>query len=339
MNKLKIGIIGMGRMGITHYSIINPHPDIEIISVADTTNVVVSILKKYLKNIEIYKDYRELIIKSKPDAIIVCTPPDLHSPILELAAEHNIHTFVEKPYTVCYEDSIRLSKLFESKNLINQVGYVNRFNDVFHYVKEIIDDGVIGDVIRFKSEMFSNTITSKDEGKGWRGKHESGGGVIFEMASHAIDLINFLLGKPIKVSGTSINKIFSKNVEDIVSSTIFYNNGINGTIYVNWSDTSYRKPTNKIELFGSKGKILADQHSLKIFLNEANTKYNYINGWNTVYITDVFRSVPFYVRGNEFTGQLYHFIDLILGKKNNSISSFNDGADTQFVINEMFKEI
>ena len=209
--KLKIGIIGMGRMGITHYSIINAHPEVNIISVADTTSVIVSMLKKYLKGVDVYKDYKDLILKSKPDAILVCTPPNLHNEILELAAENNINVFVEKPYTVDYKESVRLSELFKAKELVNQVGYVNRFNDVFYFVKELVDKNVIGNIVRFKSEMFSATIIKKDEGSGWRGSHASGGGVIYEMASHSIDLINFFLGKPKKVTGTTANKIFSNN--------------------------------------------------------------------------------------------------------------------------------
>ena len=336
---LKVGIVGMGRMGITHYSIINAHENVKIISVADTTSVIVSMLKKYLSGVDVYKDYKDLILKSKPDAILVCTPPNLHNEILELAAENNIHVFVEKPYTVNYKETVKLAEIFKAKNLVNQVGYVNRFNDVFHFVKELINKNVIGDIIRFKSEMFSATIIKKDDGSGWRGSHASGGGVIYEMASHSIDLINFFLGKPKNVIGTRANKIFSKNVEDIVSSTIEYENGAIGTIYVNWSDTSYRKPTNKVELFGTNGKIVADQHSLKIFLNNPNEEYNYIKGWNTVYITDIFRSVPFYVRGNEFTRQLFDFADLCLEKRDEQVCSFEDGADTQFVINEMYNQI
>jgi predicted dehydrogenase len=55
------------------------------------------------------------------------------------------------------------------------VGYVNRFNDVFAKVKELLENGIIGNIIRFKSEMFSCTITKPDEGSGWRAVRESGG--------------------------------------------------------------------------------------------------------------------------------------------------------------------
>ena len=215
---------------------------------------------------------------------------------------------------------------------------MNRFNDVFVKVKELLEAGLIGKVIRFKSEMFSCTITNSDEGSGWRATREGGGGAVFEMASHAIDLVNFLIGKPDKITGSSLNQIYSKHVEDIASTTMLYENGISGTLYVNWSDTSYRKPTNKMEIFGLGGRILADQHALKIFLNEPNAQFNMRQGWNTLYITDIFRPVPFYVRGNEFTRQLYHFVDCIQGKVNENLCSFADGVATLKVIDELFKD-
>lgn len=334
---MRIAIIGAGRMGITHYSIINSHPSIEIESVADPSAIVLAMMKKYLP-VKTYKDYNELFETSKPDAILVCTPPNLHYDVIEKAAQKGIHVFAEKPFTTKYENATRLNNLFEQSGLINQVGYVNRFNDVFVKTKELLDKGVIGKVIRFKSEMFSCTIVDSEESSGWRSSRESGGGAIFEMASHAIDLVNFLIGKPDKVSGSSLNQIYSKNVEDAMSSTFLYKNGASGTIYVNWSDMSYRKPTNKIEIFGDGGRILADQHSLKIFLNKPNKEFDFRQGWNTLYITDLFEPVPFYVRGNEFTRQLYHFVDCIQDKEKMNKCTFKDGANALEVIENIFND-
>ncbi|MEI7897427.1 MAG: Gfo/Idh/MocA family oxidoreductase [bacterium] len=333
-----VGIIGAGRMGITHYSILNSHPEVKITSVADTSGMVMYMMKKHLDGLTTYKDYHKLIAEDKPDALIVCTPPNLHYPILKLAAENNIHVFVEKPYTTNFNQANELAMFFKAKGLINQVGYVNRFNDVFKKVKKIVESDVIGRIIRYRSEMFSCTISKPDDGNGWRGTRETGGGVIFEMSSHAIDLVNFIVGKPDKVIGTSYNSVFSKNVEDIVSSTFLYDSGTTGSIYINWCDESYRKPTNKLELFGEKGKILADQYGFKIFLKEENKNLGYRKGWNTIYITDIFEPVPFYVRGNEFTSQLYHFVDCIQGKQKSNICTFEEGAKTLDIIQKMFTD-
>jgi predicted dehydrogenase len=137
--------------------------------------------------------------------------------------------------------------------------------------------------------------------------------------------------------GSSLTKVFSKSVEDIVSTTLVYKSGLIGSLYVNWSDESYRKPTNKIEIFGDSGKILADQHGYKIYMKKENLAYGLRSGWNTFYITDIFKPVDFYVRGNEFTSQLYHFVDCI---KSNSTTkcSFLDGQNTLEIIEEIFTD-
>jgi predicted dehydrogenase len=338
MNKLKIGIVGFGRMGITHLSILNSHPNVQIVAVVDTSDLILSILNKYLFGIKTYTNFLIMFEKEVLDGIIICTPPSMHYNICIEAAKYNLHVFCEKPFTTKYNLGLELSILFDRLHLINQVGYVNRFNDVFIKTKQFIDDGLIGDILRFKSEMYSRTITKNDESKTWRDSRNNGGGAIFEMASHAIDLVNFLIGKPQKIVGTSLSFIYSKNVEDAVNSTFLYKNNISGTLNVNWSDESYRKPTNKIELFGRNGKILADQHSLKIFLKENNPKFNLKSGWNTLYITDLFNPVSFYVRGNEFTSQLYHFIDCILDNKKINKCNFKDGSNTLEIIEKMFND-
>lgn len=337
-NKIKLGIVGIGRMGMTHYSIINSHPGVEIKTVVETSTFVSGFIRKYLTRINAYNDYSTMFEKEQLDAILICTPPTLHYPISIQAAKKGIHVFSEKPFTTDCKKAAELTRIFGQKHLINQVGYVNRFNDVFKKVKLFIESGTIGHVIRFKSEMYSRTITKEEEGKTWRDSRENGGGAVFEVASHAIDLVNFLIGKPDKVTGSSLTSIYSKHVEDAVNATFLYKNGISGTLNVNWSDESYRKPTNKIEILGTKGKILADQHGIKIFMKKSDPVQNFHEGWNTIYITDLFKPVPFYVRGNEFTAQLYHFIDCIMDKRLRNECSFRDATQTLEVINEIFND-
>ena len=71
-------------------------------------------------------------------------------------------------------------------------------------------------------------------------------------------------------------------------------------------------------------------------MKKALSEKNLREGWNTIYITDVFKPVPFYVRGNEFTSQLYHFIDCIKNKTTNKCT-FRDGANTLEVIDELLE--
>ena len=335
---IKVGIIGAGRMGITHHAIVNSHPDVEVTAVADPSSVMTTLLAKYIK-VRTYRDCAELLDKEKVDALLICTPPALNYDILTLAQRKGVHAFVEKPFLLSADQGFQLARLFDDSGLVNQVGYVNRFNDIFSKAKQLVEDGALGRVIRFRSEMYSSTIIRGADETGWRSTRANGGGAAYEMASHSIDLISFLFGRPYKVAGSCLSSVFSKNVEDIVSSTFVYKSGLVGSLYVNWSDESYRKPTNKLEIFGQEGKLLADQHGLRIFLSHAIEKLAFQKGWNNLYITDVFSKVPFYVRGIEFTAQLYHFIDTIKsGGHRPTRCSFADGATTLSLIEEIFRD-
>ncbi|WP_404712371.1 Gfo/Idh/MocA family protein [Sphingomonas sp. MMS24-J13] len=336
-NPLKIGIIGAGRMGVTHHCIINSRPDVDVVAIADPSIMMNMLLGKYA-GVKTHKDYKGLLDGEQVDAVLVCTPPKANYEILQAVRARNVHTFVEKPFTLSATQGADLAQQFEDAGLVNQVGYVNRFNDVFVKVREMVADGVVGRLLRFRSEMYSSTIIREQGDEGWRSTHENGGGAIYEMASHAVDLINFLFGKPDLVTGTSLTSVFSKAVEDIVSSSFLYRNGVSGSLYVNWSDASYRKPTNKLELFGDAGKIQADQHGMKVFLSSPNAKYGLQAGWNQLYITDLFSNVPFYLRGIEFTAQLYDFVDCIQAGGRRARCTFQDATDTLSIIDAMFAD-
>lgn len=334
--KLKLAIIGAGRMGITHQGIINTHPDADVVAIADPSALITKLLSKYAK-VKTYRDYRTLLDREKLDGVLLCTPPAINHEVLRELHDRRLHVFVEKPFTLSAGRGEELARLFDEAGLVNQVGYVNRFNDVFVRAQELIGAGLLGDLLRFRSEMYSRTIIGEQGEEGWRATHASGGGAMYEMASHAIDLIAFLFGKPDRVGGTCLTSVWSKQVEDIVGGSFFYESGLTGLIDINWSDPSYRKPTNKIEVFGKRGKLLADQHRMKIFLNDPAPEHGLTAGWNQIYITDVFNNVPFYLRGIEFTAQLYHFIDCIRGQAR-SRCSFADGAAVLEVIDKMFQD-
>lgn len=337
-NKVRVAIIGAGRMGITHYSILNAHPDVTITAVAETTPMISSFLDKYL-GARTYKDHVRLLEKEAPDAVLVCTPPGLNHRILGDVQRAGAHVFVEKPGTLVSAEAAELAGLFEARGLVNQVGYVNRFNDVFVKARELVTAGVLGEVIRFRTEMHSRTILAEEEGSSWRAARASGGGAVYEMASHSIDLANFLFGPPRAVTGTCLSRVYSARVEDAASTTLLYAGGTAGSLYVNWSDASCRKPTNRLEVFGKRGRLLADQYELKVFLREADEPRGLRAGWNSRYITDLFTAVPFYVRGLEFTAQLYHFIECIRSAgARTARCTLRDAAATLAVVEEMFRD-
>ena len=342
---LKLGVIGAGRMGITHYSIANAHAKARVTCVAEPSRLVTMMLSKYAR-IATYKDYKSLLENEEIDGVLICTPPAHNPEILGAVLERRIATFCEKPFVLDAATGARLASAFNQAGVVNQVGYVNRWNDMFTKAKSFVDDGLLGRVLRFRSEMFSPTIIRDVGEAGWRSSHANGGGAVFEMASHAIDLIAYFFGAPTRVGGTSLSQVYSSQVEDVVSTSLFYedgaNAGLSGTMYVNWSDASFRKPTNKFEVFGEAGKLLVDQHGMKLHLNASCERHGLKAGWNQLYITDVASPVPFYVRGVEYSAQLYDFIDAVQARKQGRSSpvrcAFADAAANLKVIEQIFAD-
>lgn len=333
---LRAGIIGAGRMGITHLALLGSHPRVKVAAIADNMALIQRVLSRYRPEIKLYDDYVKMLAAESLDLVLIASPPHLHAAMIDAALDARLSVFVEKPFTIGAADALRLTARSRDVGGTFQVGYVNRFNDIFMTMKKLLDQKLLGRLFSFRSDMYGRTVTRASSGSGWRSSHATGGGCLYEFGSHAIDLMVYLFGRPERVLGTVLAPIFSEGVEDIVRTNVLYPDGLSGSLTVNWSDESFRKPTNKLEILGENGKILADQHELKIYLNHAIAPYG--KGWNTVYITEAFTSVPFYVRGNEFTRQIYHFADRVLDPTQPNLSGFSDAAITQEVIDMVFAD-
>jgi predicted dehydrogenase len=185
--------------------------------------------------------------------------------------------------------------------------------------------------VHFTGEAYGPVVT-KEKGGTWRSVPEEGGGCLFDYASHVINLIQEVLGRPVKARGTLFKKIYSKEVEDAVYSILSLDSGLSGILSVNWSDETYRKMSTSLTVLGKKGKINCDATEIKIYLKEANSSANLNKGWTIKFITDFALPVNFYLRGEEYSAQIDHFIDCILKKKQTEINSFEQALFTDRVI-------
>jgi predicted dehydrogenase len=333
---LRGGVIGFGRMGITHFSILNSHPEVRIAAIADTHALVRRSAQKYL-GVEAYEDHGKMLDEMDLQFVVVATPTASHKDTVQAALARKLHVFVEKPFTLDLDEGRALVSLAEESKLVNQVGYVIRFSDVFMQVKRLLDMHALGDLLSFKMEMNGPTVLH-DAKASWRSKKNAGGGCLYDFASHAVDLVSYLLGQPDQVVGSILQNVYSASVEDAVSTTFVYGNGMRGHILANWSDPSYRKPAYRFEVLGREGKIVADLHAYKAFFR-AHPKINgFSQGWNEKYITDFVQPCRFYLRGFEFTRQLDHFIDCIAGRQRCGIASFAEGLRTDSLIARIRKD-
>jgi predicted dehydrogenase len=330
MSKIKGAIIGLGKMGISHASIVGANPDVDLVAVCDTSSLVLDAFKKF-SAMKTYSDYKEMIEKESLDFVLIATPTRFHYPMVKYAMEQGLHVFCEKPFSLTSQEGQELVDLASKKGLINQVGYHNHFIGTFREMKRLLLLGILGDLIHFTGEAYGPVVT-KEKGGTWRSKPEEGGGCLYDYASHVINLIQEIIGRPVKARGSQLKSIYSKGVEDAVYGTLILENGLSGLLSVNWSDETYRKMSTSISVQGKNGKISCDATEIKIYLKEASKKEGLEKGWTIKYITDFAIPVNFYLRGEEYSAQIDHFINCIQNNKQSENNSFGQGLYTDKVI-------
>lgn len=326
---IRAALIGLGKMGLSHLSIINAHPDIDLVAVCDMSDYVLEVVSKY-SGIKPYSDYRKLLTSESLDAVFVATPSRYHGEIVRMALDANLHVFCEKPFCLDPADSLSLAEIAESRGLVNQVGYHYRHVAVFDQLKRLIDDRTLGKLHHIRVEAYGPVVL-RPKGSTWRTQKVEGGGCLWDYACHGIDLANFLVGAPQSVGGAVVNRLFSADVDDEVYASFFYDDGMTGHVAANWSDESFRKMSMKVSVWGDNGRAVADRQELQIYIRN-NEGLPYEKGWNTRYTTDLTEPVWFYLRGEEYSAQIDGFVQAINAGRTDTKSTFRSAAETSKVV-------
>jgi predicted dehydrogenase len=328
-------IIGLGKMGLSHAAIVSAHPEVQLIAVCDTTSMILEGFKKYTK-VKIYSDYKKMFDNETLDFVVIATPTKLHYPMVKYAFEKKIHVFCEKPFSLSTGEGSELVSIAKKENLVNQVGYHNHFIGTFIELKRLIQAGIPGEIVNFKGEAYGPVVV-KEISDTWRSKPEEGGGCLYDYASHVINLVQEILGRPAKVYGAILQSIYSKGVDDAVYAIMQLENKVTGLLSVNWSDDTYRKMSTSVTVEGKKGKIICDATEIKIYLKDADSRENLKKGWTIKYITDFALPVNFYLRGEEYSAQIDYFVNNVINKRSGNINTFEQALYTDKVI-EMILE-
>lgn len=328
---IRVGVVGLGKMGLSHLAMIRAHPDVEVVAVVDATAYLLDVLAKYT-GLATFPDLDAALDAVELDAVVIATPTRLHAPMVRTAIARGVHVFCEKPLTLSAAESVDLSELAAAAGLVTQVGYHNRFVGAFREVKRLLDLGAIGRVTHMQAEAYGPVVL-KAKGSTWRSKRTEGGGCLYDYAAHPLDLLSWYAGPPRAVGGTVLGSVFSEDTEDEVFGTLFYDSGMHAQISVNWSDESFRKMTTRITATGTAGRIEADRQEVRVYLREqAPQLEGYDRGWNVKYTTELTDPVWFYLRGEEYSAQLDHFVRRIEGRETDGLNSFASAAVTDRVL-------
>ena len=310
--QLRVAVVGAGKMGLSHLAILRAHPEVRIDAVCDANGYVLDVLGSHT-GLHAVTDYAAMLDRVPLDAVVIATPTSSHYAMVRAALDRGLHVFCEKPLTLSAAESAELAQLAGDAGLVGQVGYHNRFVAAFAEAARLLELGAIGTVHHAQAEAYGPVVL-KAKGSTWRSRRSEGGGCLYDYAAHPLDLLAWYLGEPWRVSGTVLGRIFSTETEDEVYATLHYDAGVTAQLSVNWAEESYRKMSTKVTLWGTQGRITVDRQECQVYLRETATPPpGYRPGWNCKYTTELTPPVWFYVRGEEYSAELDHFVRAVLG--------------------------
>ncbi len=202
--KLKIGMLGFGSMGKAHtYALKNLpffYPTLPFS--AELSGVCTKTAEKaeYAKNTFGYKlattNEDELIYSDDVDVIDVSTPNIFHFKTLMKAIEAGKYIYCEKPLCISFDEAKILRDEAKKKGVIFGMVFNNRFIPAVMRAKQLIDEGRIGRILSFNASYYHSSATDVNKNAGWKqNKDICGGGVLFDLGSHVIDLVHYLCGE------------------------------------------------------------------------------------------------------------------------------------------------
>lgn len=335
---IRVCVVGVGKMGVSHLSIVRALDGVELVGVCDSAAYTLDVLSKYT-GMRAFTSVDRMLDEVTPDAVVIATPTGSHADLVRAALGRGIHVFCEKPLTLSATESAGLALEARERGLVAQVGYHNRFVATFRELKRLLDARAIGEVSHVLAEAYGPVVL-RSKGSTWRSRRDTGGGCLYDYAAHPLNLVNWYLGTPRKVSGTVLNSVFSADTEDEVYSTLIFDGGVSAQLSVNWSDESYRKMSTSVTVTGSMGRIVADRQEIRVYLREdADAPAGYHAGWNIAYTTDLTEPVSFYLRGEEYSAQLESFVAAVrAGESVARENSFASAAETDLVIDWMLRD-
>lgn len=184
-------------------------------------------------------------------AVYVGTPVFLHAPQTIQALRSGKHVLCEKPMGMNEGEARRMVDSAAESGRLFGVAYYRRFYPKILRAKQLLEAGAIGKPVF--AELTNHMWFDGSGNRGWLfDPAKSGGGPLFDIASHRIDVLNFLFGKPMRVSGQLSNVVHHYAVEDNATVMIEYENGVRAVVDVRWHSKINR---DECRIRGTEGEI------------------------------------------------------------------------------------
>jgi len=301
MKKIRIGIIGAGRIGKIHADNLLRHPQAEIAAIGDL--FAGEELNEWAKQRGIpvvTRNSDDIIGDPSIDAVFICSSTDTHVPLIKQAAGQGKHIFCEKPVSMDIRQTEEALEAVRLAGVKLQVGFNRRFDHNYRRIREHVNAGAIGDVQLVK-------ITSRDPAPPSEEYIGSSGGMFMDMMIHDFDMARYLSGLEVEEvyaqGGVLIDPVFGKHGDvDTAIVTLRFAGGAFGVI--DCSRKASYGYDQRAEVFGSKGSAAtANDHPSTAVLSTAEgiwsdkPLYFFLERYEAAYRDEIERFVDCLVRG------------------------------------------
>ncbi|HGB7586443.1 TPA: D-chiro-inositol-2-dehydrogenase IolG2 [Salmonella enterica subsp. enterica serovar Java] len=300
MEKLRCGVIGLGRVGKMHVENMYLLPQLDIICAAD---YFIEEMSDWLYSVNItsgYKNYQELLQRDDIEAVFIFTSTDMHEEIVTAAAQAGKHIFCEKPLSMNEGEQASMAVLrkVKEKGVTLQVAFNRRFDPQFHEVFELVRSGKIG-----RPQMIK--ITSRDPDLLPHDLIKRIGGLIFDFTMHDFDMARFMMQDEVSevyVKGNTLIDPSLKNIDDVDTLAVMLTFRNGGYALIDNSRRAVYGYDQRVEVFGSEGMAYADnvsESTVKVFNSQHCIMKNPLPDF-TVRYREAYRT------------EILHFIDSVL---------------------------
>lgn len=251
--KMRIGIVGCGRISKNHFGAIEKHSDaIELVAVCDIDpDVLAEHTEKY--KVSGYRKLEAMLKAERLDLVALCTPSGIHPDQAVMAARYGISVMTEKPMATRWQDGVRMVRACDEAGVRLFVVKQNRRNTTLQLLKRAIEEKRFGKIRMVHLNVFWTRPQSYYDQAKWRGTWEFDGGAFMNQASHYVDLLDWLVG-PVEKVHAMMSTTRDIEVEDTGVLNVRWRNGALGSMSV----TMLTYPKNlegSITILGDNGTV------------------------------------------------------------------------------------
>ena len=259
MDTVRFGVIGCGSMAGHHMGYIDSIDRAKLTAICDNDEKALKAASEKHPDAKTFADGFEVIKSGEVDAILICTPHYSHPPLSMAAFEAGVHVLTEKPVAVTAKAAQEVNEAHAKyPNVKYGAMFQQRTAPHWQCVKRIIDSGSLGKLIRtnWTITTWFRTQTYYNSG-GWRATWKGeGGGVLINQCPHNLDLFQWFVGMPSKVTAkVGLGKYHNIEVEDEVMALLEYDNGAIGHFV---TSTAEAPGVNRLEIVGENGTLIFD---------------------------------------------------------------------------------